>query len=396
VLDLPRARSAIRGENLAGWLFYNVWHRDEIADLVLGVRPDRKNSRPWVCVVTPGRDTVKIVHRIEASILDHVPGDTLHYYTREEFRAALRRALPTGGPIGADYSPGIPVGSFLDHGTALLLESLDVRLAPSDGLVARYLGAVDDLGRASHDAAAAVLFAAVSTAWDRVAAHAAAGVTRTEGEVSGWMADTIGLAQMESDAPPVVGAGIHTADPHFGPEGVGAPLRDGEVIQFDVWARSRTPGSVYADISWVGIMAEAPTRAQAEVWAAVRDAREAAIALLQARLAAGRPVTGAEADRAAREVIVARGFERGLRHRTGHSIGGRVHGFGVNLDSVEFPDERSLQDGACFSVEPGIYLEGFGMRTEVDCIIHQGTLHVTGGERQQELLTLGERHVRRS
>ena len=120
----------------------------------------------------------------------------------------------------------------------------------------------------------------------------------------------------------------------------------------------------------------------------MRDAREAAVSLLQRRLAAGTPVTGAEVDRAARQVLIDRGFAQGIKHRTGHSIGERVHGYGVNLDSVEFPDERALIEGACFSVEPGLYLEEMGMRTEIDCLIHDGELQVTGTGRQFALLTL--------
>ena len=395
MLNLDRAREAIRDEGLSGWLFYNVFHRDEIADLVLGMNPHKKNTRPWVCIVSLDRPTQKIVHRIEASILDEVPGETTSYYTREEFRQALTRALPRSGRIGADWSAGIPVGSFLDHGTALLLQSLGVELAPSDGLVPRYLGALDETGRSSHEAAAAVLYDAVESAWRRIREAAAAGRALTEGEVSGWMAEDVARAGLESDGPPVVAVGAHTADPHYGPEGAGAAFAPGDVVQFDLWARGRDPGSVYADISWVGVYAAEPTAQQAAMFAAVREAREAAVRLLRERLSAGRAVSGADADRAARAVLIAHGFEQDIKHRTGHSIGGNVHGFGVNLDSVEFPDERPLGEGACFSVEPGVYRGAFGMRTEIDCIVHQGRLVVTGKTPQDSLLALGDGHVRR-
>jgi Xaa-Pro aminopeptidase len=268
-------------------------------------------------------------------------------------------------------------------------------LAPAEGLVARYLGGLDAQGRASHEAASVVLHAAVADAWSRLCLGAREARTVMEGEVSGWIASRLADAGLVSDAPPVVGTGIHTADPHYGPEGEGAVISPGDVVQFDLWARSREAGSVYADISWIGVMAPAPSAEQGRVFEAVRDARDAAIALLERRLAGGQPVSGAEVDRAARAVLAQRGFEGQIRHRTGHSIGGRVHGFGVNLDSVEFPDERLLIDGACFSVEPGVYGGAFGMRTEVDCVIKGGRLHVTGGKRQDALLTLGEGNVQR-
>ncbi len=387
MLDQDKARDSLRQGGFSAWLLCNVFHRDEIADQVLSVEPEKKNTRPWVCLLYPDRPPLKIVHRIEASILEHVPGETLPYYTREEFRSALRGALPGSGRVAADYSPSIPVGSFLDHGTALLLRSLGADLCPAESLVARYLGGLDEAGRASHEAAARVLLSAVEDAWARLGASAARGDELSEGEVSGWIARALANAGLVSDAPPVVAAGRNTADPHYGPQGRGAVLAPGDVVQFDVWARSPAPGCVYADISWVGVLAPAPSAGQAGVFAAIREAREAVIGLIGSRLASGQKVTGADADRAARAVLVRHGFEQSIRHRTGHSIGGRVHGYGVHLDSVEFPDERGLEDGACFSVEPGVYLPEFGMRTEVNCMVHGGRLLVTSGKRQDDLLT---------
>ena len=351
---------------------------------------EKTNTRPWVCILPAGDGpALKIVHRIEASILQHVPGETIPYSTRAEFEAALSHALPRGGTIAADYSSAIPVGSYLDHGTALLLRSLGASLAPAEGLVARSLGALGDEGRRSHESAAGVLYGAVASAWSRLSRELGAGRAITEGDVQEWVLESIGTGGLVSDAPPIVGAGRHTSDPHFGVDGRGAALGHGDLVQFDIWAKEKTPGAVYADISWVGVCASAPAPLQERVFAAVRDAREAAVSLLQLRLADGAPVSGAEVDRAAREVLEGRGFAHGIRHRTGHSIGERVHGYGVNLDSVEFPDERTLGEGACFSVEPGLYLEELGMRTEIDCIIHDGQLRITGAGRQFALLTLG-------
>jgi Xaa-Pro dipeptidase len=388
MLNLERSRAVIRETGVSGWLLSNIFHRDEIADLVLGVPREKKNTRPWFCLLTADRPPVKIVHRIEQSILTHVTGDTIPYSARAELEAALSRAMPRGGKLAADYSRTIPVCSYLDHGTALLLQSAGAALVPAEDLVARYLGTVDDEGRRSHDSAATVLYAAVADAWSRLAQALRDGRTLTEGDVQEWVMQSISAAGLESDSPPIVGAGRHTNDPHFEVDGRGAAFAPGDTVQFDVWAKEKTPGAVYADISWVGVCAAAPSALQAGVFEAVRDAREAAVSLLEARLAQGRAVTGAEADRAAREVLASRGFGGGIRHRTGHSIGARVHGYGVNLDSVEFPDERALPEGACFSVEPGVYLEELGMRTEIDCIIHGGALHISGSGRQSGLLTL--------
>jgi Xaa-Pro dipeptidase len=157
----------------------------------------------------------------------------------------------------------------------------------------------------------------------------------------------------------------------------------------DIWAKDRAPGSIYADISWVGVLAEEPAPRFTRVFDAVIGARETALDLLSHSLERGNAVSGADVDRAVRSYVIQRGYEKALRHRTGHSIGGRVHGFGVNLDAVEFPDDRRLGEGACFSIEPGIYLEEFGMRSEIDACIHEGRLIISGGERQSRLLRIG-------
>ena len=244
--------------------------------------------------------------------------------------------------------------------------------------MARCLGGLDDEGRRSHEAAAKVLYAAVASAWKRITGGFRDGRVITEGDAQEWILQSIEAAGLVTDSPPIVGAGRHTSDPHFSVDGRGAALERGDTVQFDLWGKETGPGAVFADISWVGVCARSPAPLQRKVFEAVRDAREAAVSLLQRRLAAGTPVTGAEADEAAREVLIRRGLSHGIRHRTGHSIGERVHGYGVNLDSVEFPDERALTEGACFSIEPGIYLEEMGMRTEIDCIIHSGSLLITG------------------
>jgi Xaa-Pro dipeptidase len=395
MLDIENPRTAIRAEGLSGWLLANIFHRDEIADIVLGVPAHKTNTRPWVCLLYPDRPALKIVHHIEASILDHVPGKTVLYSTRDELTAALSINLPKGGAVAADFSPTIPVGSFLDHGTALLVEACGCRLVPAENLVARCLGTLDSAGFQSHAEAAAVLYSAVRQAWvlvkERLGGDGGRGGSQRalhEGDLRDLIARLFVEAGLVSDGPPMVAAGIHSSDPHYGAQGNGAALQAGDVVQFDIWARKDSPGAVYADISWVGIAAREPSPAQQRAFDAVVGAREEALAALAAGLAEGRGVRGAEVDAAARRTLVALGYGDFLRHRTGHSIGGRVHGFGVNLDSVEFPDTRIIPEGACFSIEPGAYLPEFGMRTEIDCVIRDGKIEVTGEERQRTLLLL--------
>jgi Xaa-Pro dipeptidase len=388
MIDLHAAQKAIREENLGGWLFYNVFHRDEISDLILQVPRGHINTRPWACVVFPDLPPFKLVHAIEPGILDQVPGRSSAYSAREEFTRALENALPRNTPVAAQFSTRFPVSSFFDHGTAMLLERGGARLVSSENLIARCLGTIDERGIASHQKAAKALYAIVRIVWERISKAVTSGKHLREAEVQGWMQALISERGLECDEPPIVAAGAGSADPHYSPRADGALLERGQVIQLDIWAKERAEGSIYADISWIGVLDGEAKPEYKRAFDAVVEAREAAVDLISEYLGAGKPLSGADVDRAARAKLSDAGYARGIRHRTGHSIGGRVHGFGVNLDSVEFPDERTLREGACFSIEPGIYLEDFGMRSEIDGYIHDGKLTVSGGERQRRLLLL--------
>ncbi len=388
MIDLHAAQKAIREENLGGWLFYNVFHRDEISDLILQVPRGHINTRPWACVVFPDLPPFKLVHAIEPGILDQVPGRSSAYSAREEFIRALENALPRNAPVAAQFSTRFPVSSFLDHGTAMLLERGGARLVSSENLLARCLGTIDERGIASHQKAAKTLYDIVRIVWVRIAKAVTSGKHLHEAEVQGWMQALISERGLECDEPPIVAAGAGSADPHYSPRGDGALLERGLVIQLDIWAKERVEGSIFGDISWIGVLDGEAKPEYKRAFDAVAEAREAAVDLISGSLGTGKLLSGADVDRAARAKLVDAGYARGIRHRTGHSIGGRVHGFGVNLDSVEFPDERTLREGACFSIEPGIYLEDFGMRSEIDGYIHDGKLTVSGGERQRRLLLL--------
>ena len=387
MMDVARIAQAIREAGLTGWLFYNQFHRDEISDLALGIPRATHNSRPWAYLVPAEGEPTRIVHAIEPGILDHLPGRLVRCTARDELFAALGAAVGPGARLAAQYSTAFPVSSFPDHGTAELVERLGIRLVSSEELIVDCLGTIDEEGEGSHRRAALALHDVVREVWKRIRSAFAGGGSVHESDAVEWIAGLIAEAGLETDGPVLVAAGEASADPHYEPVGRGRLLRPGDVVQLDLWARQPGERSVYADISWVGVLTAQPTAEQARVFDAVASAREAAAAAIDAGLAAG--ITGAEVDRTVRELIGSLGYAGGLRHRTGHAIGTRVHGYGVNLDGVEFPDHRRLREGSCFSIEPGIYLARFGMRTEVDGIVLGGRLELTGGPRQQRLLDLG-------
>jgi Xaa-Pro aminopeptidase len=196
---------------------------------------------------------------------------------------------------------------------------------------------------------------------------------------------------LETEGRPIVAAGAHTALAHYEFDGDGAAFQRGDVIQFDLWAREKD--AVWADISWAGVFDTQPSPAVSAAWNALVDAREAVVACIDTRLAAGERPTGAMLDDLARRRLQAAGYGAAIAHRTGHAIDTACHGSGVNLDAHEFPDGRRLLDGSCFSIEPGLYFErekpAFGLRTEINMWVFAGKGTVSGGERQRRLLTCG-------
>lgn len=381
-----RVPPALRAAGVAGWLFYNVYHRDHVADAILGVAADAMNTRPWACLVRADGSVERIVHAIEARVLDHLPGPLRRYASRDEFLRCLRAACRGRQPVAVNYSAAIPALSLVDHGFVALLRQLAIPVVSAATLVQRVLGVLDTAARASHDRAAAALRAIVDTAWKRLAQDLRRGAEVTEGEVRDRISRGFREHGLVTEEPPLVAAGANSSDPHYQPAGAGAVIAPGQVVQFDLWAKEPAPGSVYADISWVAYTGAALPAEPAATFAAVCAARDGAVALIRERLSQARPVTGAEVDRRARAILQQHGLLSHLRHRTGHAIDARLHGIGVNLDAVEFPDPRPLLDGSCFSIEPGVYRRGYGMRSEINAYVDGSRLVISGGAPQRAVL----------
>lgn len=384
--NLERVPPALRAAGLAGWLFYNIYHRDHVADAILGVAPQAMNTRPWACLVRADGTVQRIVHAIEAQVLDHLPGPVTHYSSRAEFLQRLRAACRSRRPVALNYSDTIPALSLVDHGLASLLQQLAIPTVPAETLIQRVLGVLDPAARASHDRAATALRAIVAAAWQRLAQHLRSATPVSEGMVRDWIGDGFREHGLVTEEPPLVAAGANSSDPHYQPAGAGAAIAPQQLVQFDLWAKEPAPGAVYADISWVAYTGTPLPAELAAAFAAVCAARDGAVALIRERLQRAAPVSGAEVDRHARAILQQQGLLCHVRHRTGHAIDTRLHGIGVNLDTVEFPDPRPLLDGSCFSIEPGVYLREYGMRSEINAYVQDAELVVSGGAPQQAVL----------
>jgi Xaa-Pro dipeptidase len=203
-----------------------------------------------------------------------------------------------------------------------------------------------------------------------------------------WMAEQMQSKGLTFDDPPIVAVQPNNGDPHYAPPATGSrPIRAGDLLLLDVFGKFDKPKAVYYDITWIGFLGERVPDAYAKVFRIVRQARDRAVEFILESVAAGKSIHGWEVDNMARGVIRKAGYGKYFVHRTGHSIGQSVHGNGANMDGLETRDDRKIVPHTCFSIEPGIYMPEFGLRTEINVYVGEKEARVTGAI-QEEILPL--------
>ncbi|HLZ11595.1 MAG TPA: M24 family metallopeptidase [Candidatus Acidoferrum sp.] len=386
---LSEMQGDLRAAGLHGWLFYDFRGRDPIAHRVLGL-PHALRTRRWFYFVPAKGAPKKLVHKIEAESLAAVPGETLFYSAQEELRGNLKKLLGRAKKIAMQYSPKneIPYVAMVDAGTIELVRSTGAKVVSSADLVQKYEAVWSPAQFESHLYAAKHVDRIVAEAFELAARGVREGKPQTEFALQEWILQQFAAAGLTTDDGPDVAVNAHASDPHYGPSADRpTPIKEGDLLLLDVWARRNTPASVYYDITWVGYLGAKPPEKIAKVFLAVRDARDKAVDLILSAVAKGKPLEGWQVDKAARGVIEKAGYGKYFFHRTGHNIGTSIHGNGANMDGIETHDVRHLIPGTCTSIEPGIYLPEFGIRSEVNVYIGEKEARVTGAI-QKEILAL--------
>ena len=385
MIDITELQKAIFRENLEGWLFFNFRHRDGFADRFLDIPREAMNTRRWFYFVPYKGNPLAVVHAIEAGILDHLPGEKKIYSAAAELSGILESLACR---CGSSYSSSQTSLSYLDYGTALTLIESGFTLEPAEGLIQRTMSLLSEEQQKAHETAAEVLYSIVDEIWVEIKTAFKNNRSLTEREVQERILEKIAEQGMITEHRPVVAAGKNTGNPHYSPAEDSSPLCKDELIQFDLWARLPGKTGIFADISQVGYLGRTPGEIEKELFRTVCAARDTAVDFIAEKMARGTPVRGCEVDEAARRILVESGKEGWIKHRTGHSIDSEIHGWGVNMDSIEFPDRRYLLEGSCFSIEPGIYSENIGCRTEINVYISGGKPVISGGPVQADLRTL--------
>ena len=386
--SIETIQQMLRDRGIDAWLFYDHHHRDPIAYRILGLPSSLMVTRRWFYLIPAKGDPVKLVHRIEAFHLDSLPGEKREYAAGSELTAKLNELLKAPKIIAMQYSPNnlIFTISLVDAGTVELVRSMSKNVVTSADLVTTLEAVWTEEQIPTHFVARDSVDAITTAAFHEMGRRINLGGT-TEFEMQQWLLDQFRRHNLVSDAPPLVAANANSSNPHYSPTSDRhSTIRRGDFVLLDIWAKKNLPNAVYYDISWTGFAGtQLPDRIH-EIFEIVRRARDTAIQHVQRALSAGRKLAGWEIDKASRDIIQSAGYGAYFNNRTGHSIGTEVHGVGPNIDNFEVRDERELIPNICFSIEPGIYLPEFGLRSEVNVLMRGVSAEVTGVVQQEVVL----------
>ena len=383
-------QQALREEALDGWLFFDHHRRDPLAYRVLEFTAGSMVSRRWYYFVPSVGEPRGLAHRIEPATLRELPGAVNLYAGWKELVDGLRLILGSARRVAMQFSPlcAVPYVAMVDAGTVDLVRSLGVEVLTSANLIQYFESRWTQQQLDLHLEAGRRIDRIRKESFDYVSSKVSRGERLTEWETQQFILERFREGNLFTDHGPDVAVNANASNPHYNPtQDACSEIRPGDLVLVDMWAKLNAPHAVYYDITWVGYCGPEPPDKVQNVFTVVREARDKAVALVQESMAARKPLCGYQVDDAARDHIRGAGFEQYFFHRTGHSIGEEVHGTGANMDNLETHDERRVIPGTCFSIEPGIYLPAFGIRSEVNVFVGEDAARVTG-EVQDRLLRL--------
>ncbi|MDQ2844107.1 MAG: M24 family metallopeptidase [Acidobacteriota bacterium] len=389
-MQIEDLQEAIRASGLEGWLFFDHHRRDPLAYRILGISTEVEATRRWYYFVPAHGEARKLVHRIENRALDSLPGQKNSYSSWKDQHEKLKTLLAGCSRIAMQYSPNcaIPYISLVDAGTVELIRAAGIEVVSSAGLVQEFEARWTGKQLSSHLHSGKLVDQIRRDAFDLLGERLRAEATITEYEIQQFILGRFSQSFLITGHGPIVAVNEHASDPHYEPtRDNNRAINVGDFVLIDLWAKSIEPGSVYYDVTWTGYCGnEIPLEIQ-NVFEIVRDARKKAALFVTEKAARAERFAGFEVDDVARGYIEQKGYGEAFFHRTGHSIGTDVHGTGANMDNLEAHDERLVIPNTCFSIEPGIYLPKFGVRSEVNMYVGNGFAQVTG-EQQEQLIRI--------
>lgn len=380
-MQVSEIQAQLCAQGLDGWLLFDHHVRDPIAYRVLGLDSGGHVSRRWYYWIPASGEPAKLVHAIEDARLDRLPGSKLVYSSWQSHHQHLATILAGKARVAMQFSPQcmIPVVSLVDAGTVDLVRSFGAEVVSSAALVQYFEARWSEAQRDSHFEAGRRVDSILKEAFQQIRHDIDADGASGEYRIAQFIVRRFRESGMVTADGPIVAVNSNSGDPHYGPDPERSlPIRAGDFVLIDLWAKLDAPGAVYYDITWTGFCGERPSEHMQGIFEVVTGARDLALRTADTAMREGRVIQGWEIDKVARDHIAASGYGDAFVHRLGHSIGEDVHGNGANMDNLEMRDERPLIPNTCFSIEPGVYLPAFGVRSEIDCFVQADSAVATG------------------
>jgi Xaa-Pro aminopeptidase len=390
--DLNKIQGILSKMNIDGWLLYDFRGSNDVALDILDIPRETHLTRRFYYFIPKVGNPVKIVNSIEAYHLDHLPGIKLKYSSHVSLQNHLKETLKNIRRAAMEYSPfnSIPYVSKVDGGTLEQIKSFGVEIVTSGDLISLFGSVWNEEQYLDNIPVANALTDIAYGAFNFIKSKILSGKITSELEVQEYIDTEIDKRNYITEPPTIVGVNENSGNPHYGPSKEDfKEIRNGDFVLIDLWAKTKEPFAVWADITWTGYVGESVPEKYTNIFNIVAEARDTAFNLVAARFKQGKEIKGYEVDDSARNVITKAGFGEYFFHRTGHSITTDLHGSGAHMDNYETKDERLLLPSTSFSIEPGIYLPEFGVRSEIDVFVKpDGTVIQTGGERQKEVVAI--------
>ena len=392
-MNLDEIQRILKSYDIDGWLLYDFRGINPIAQRVAGVTASTITRR-WFCYIPSTGDPTWLIHRIEQSHFSRVSGRVKNYMSWRELHDEIKKLLSDNGKVAMEYSPNasIPYVARVDAGTLELIQSFGVQVVSSANLVQHFEACLTADQFGTHREAARQILEVKDLAFAWISENVKAGNSISEYDVQSFIMERFNAMNLIAGHPPIVAVNANSSAPHYFPTSAEhQPIKAGDFILIDLWAKKDLPNAVYADTTWVAYAGKQVPERYATIFEIVRSARDRTVTFICDMTAAGKTIYGYEVDDVARDYIAEKGYGEYFIHRVGHNIGTELHGNGVNIDNFETRDERPLVPGICFSIEPGIYLPEFGIRSEIDVFLahpEQGGVIVTTVPVQNEVLLL--------
>jgi Xaa-Pro dipeptidase len=389
-MQLEEIQPALQVEEVDGWLFFDHHRRDPLAYRILGIPDWVGASRRWYYFIPAVGEPRKLVHRIESGNLDSLPGTKQSYSSWSDQQKFLASMLNGARRVAMQYSPNcaIPYVSLVDAGTIELVRACGAEPVSSANLVQHFEARWTQDQFELHMEAGRIVDEVRRDAFELISHRLRSSEVVTEYDVQQFIRHRFSQRDLTSDHGPVVAVNENASDPHYEPSrDRHKHIQSGDLVLIDLWAKRTTPDAVYYDVTWTGFCGEQIPDQLQKVFGIVKAARKRASSFVVEKATRRERLCGYEVDDVARGYIEDSGYGEYFFHRTGHNIGTEVHGTGANMDNLESHDERLVIAGTCFSIEPGIYLGDFGIRSEVNVYVGDGFAQVTG-EEQEHLVTI--------